>query len=213
MTVTISKPSVPGESRGLTSAATVVTPAVGAWDGEADGGTPSADANWQTAENWAGDAAPQADDALLFSAGAAQSANTNNYPAGTAFHSIAFSGGGYSVGGAGVGLAAGIVNKATALAGNVLDLGIRLDAPQTFQNLSASALAINGPIDLNGNALTVNGPGPISLAGAIDGHGSLEKKGTGTTALDTSNIYDGGTTVAGGTLEVNAPAPCLPARA
>jgi autotransporter-associated beta strand protein len=209
LSITLSKPPL-GESRVLTSAATVVTPAVRAWDGRSDNGAPSADAAWQTATNWAGDAAIQPGDALLFLAGAERLSNTNNFPAGTEFHSLAFPGGGYVIGGAQVGLSAGVVNKATASADNVLDLGIRLDAPQTFQNLSGSTLAVNGPIDTSGNALTIDGPGPVRLGGAISGQGALAKKGAGTTTLSGSNTYAGGTIVAEGTLEVET-ADALPA--
>jgi autotransporter-associated beta strand protein len=137
-------------------------------------------------------------------------ANTNDLPAGTAFHSLALAGGGYTIGGAQIGLSAGIVNKATAAAENVLGFGIRLDAPQTFQNLSRSALTINGPIVSQGNALTIDGPGPIVVAGAISGLVPLQKAGPGTTVLTGRNTYSGGTTVTAGTL-VAAHADALPA--
>src|SRR5438132_3310614 len=60
-----------------------LAPAVATWDG---GG---ADNHWTTAANWAGDVAPQPGDDLVFPSGAAQPANVNDFPAGTAFHSIA----------------------------------------------------------------------------------------------------------------------------
>jgi autotransporter-associated beta strand protein len=201
--VTLSKPST-GQSRVWTTTATVVTPAVRAWDGRTDDGTASTDADWQTAANWAGDAAPQAGDALLFLAGAARLAGANNYPAGTTFHSLALASGGYTIGGAEIGLSAGIVNKVTATAENVLDVGIRLDAPQTFQNLSGSTLVLGGPIDLNGNVLMIDGPGAVGFGGAISGNGRVEKKGTGTATLSGNNTYRGGTTVTEGTLVVSA---------
>lgn len=52
------------------------------WDG---GG---ANAGWMTAANWLGDVAPQAGEAILFPSGAAQTTNTNNFPAGTAFRTL-----------------------------------------------------------------------------------------------------------------------------
>src|SRR4051794_25943020 len=44
-----------------------------------------ADANWATPGNWAGGVAPQADDNLVFAAGAAGKSNTNDFAAGTRF--------------------------------------------------------------------------------------------------------------------------------
>jgi autotransporter-associated beta strand protein len=201
-TVTISKPSLPGASRVLTSTATVVTPVARAWDGRKDDGTPSAGANWQTPENWSSDSLPQAGNLLLFPTGAARLANTVDYQPGTGFHSLVLSGGGYTIGGAGLGLSAGIINRATATTENVLDIGIRLDAPQTFQNQSGAALVISGAIDTNGNRLTIDGPGPVRLTGAIGGQGALTKTGTGTTEVSGVKVYGGGTTVTAGTLLV-----------
>lgn len=67
--------------------------AVKTWDG---GG---ADANWQTAANWVGDTAPAANDDLVFPATSAQFATNNNFFFFTAFNSITFEGGTYTVGG------------------------------------------------------------------------------------------------------------------
>src|SRR5438045_6857075 len=55
------------------------------WDG---GG---ATALWSNAVNWAGDAAPQADDNLVFPAGALRLANVNDFAGGTRFRSITIS--------------------------------------------------------------------------------------------------------------------------
>src|SRR6185503_14716026 len=71
------------------------------WDG---GGT---NFNWLTASNWVGDVAPAAGDDLVFPPGVTLN-SVNNFPAGTAFSSIAFSGSGYFVSGSNVLLAAGI---------------------------------------------------------------------------------------------------------
>src|ERR1043166_7119118 len=72
------------------------------WDG---GGT---DNNWTTATNWVGDIAPLPGDDLVFPASAAQLSNSNNFPAGTGFNSISFTGEGYTIGGSNLVLAAGI---------------------------------------------------------------------------------------------------------
>ncbi|MFN9720117.1 MAG: hypothetical protein ACK58L_15570, partial [Planctomycetota bacterium] len=39
------------------------------WDGAADGGGSSVDANWMTAANWVGDVVPAAGDNLIFPTG------------------------------------------------------------------------------------------------------------------------------------------------
>src|SRR4051794_33033270 len=69
----------------------VLFAAVRVWDGGS-----AVDANWTTAANWVGDTAPSPGDDLLFPAGAARPANTNDFAAGTAFNSIAFTASGYN---------------------------------------------------------------------------------------------------------------------
>src|SRR6266496_2181163 len=59
------------------------------WTG---GGAPNN--SWTTAANWVGNMAPSPGDDLVFPAGPTQLSAANNFPAGTAFHSITFSGGG-----------------------------------------------------------------------------------------------------------------------
>src|SRR6476661_1563907 len=85
---------------------TRLAPAVATWDG---GG---ADNHWTTAANWAGDVAPQAGDDLVFPQGSQhprlQFANVNDFPDGTAFHSLDVSGGGYQLSGNRIALAAGL---------------------------------------------------------------------------------------------------------
>lgn len=69
--------------------ATVTTSPAGAfrtWDG---GGS---DANWTTPANWLDDIAPLPGESLLFPAGAAQLASTNNFPATTLFNSLRLTG-------------------------------------------------------------------------------------------------------------------------
>src|SRR5215467_4958067 len=66
-----------------------ICPSVRVWTGL------GADANWSTAANWAGNVAPQADDNLVFPAGASQATNTNNFAAGTRFRSLTIQGGAY----------------------------------------------------------------------------------------------------------------------
>src|SRR5262245_35934503 len=78
-----------------------LAPAVVTWDG--GGGN----ANWTTAANWVGDVAPQQGDDLVFPPSAAQGVNVNDFPAGTAFHSINLTGS-YRLSGNEIALAAGL---------------------------------------------------------------------------------------------------------
>ena len=91
---------------------TRLAPAVSTWDG---GG---ADNHWTTAANWVGDVAPQPGDDLVFPSGAAQLANVNDFPAGTAIHSIAIGdqtfAPRYQLSGNAIALAAGLTFKSVS---------------------------------------------------------------------------------------------------
>ena len=90
--VTISYTGGDGNDVVLTALVTTRT-----WDGQKDDGTASANANWMTKENWVGDVAPQASDSLVFPQNAGRKLNFNDFPNGTMFSSIIFSGGGYQL--------------------------------------------------------------------------------------------------------------------
>src|SRR4051794_8022270 len=68
-----------------------VMPATRTWVGL------GADANWSTAQNWAGAVAPAVDDNLVFPAGAARLTNVNDFAAGTRFRSVTISDPGYVI--------------------------------------------------------------------------------------------------------------------
>ena len=70
-----------------------VQPSKVIWDG---GG---ASTNWTDRFNWAKDIAPIAGDDLFFPSGAAKLTNVNNFPSGTVFNSLTFSGSRYTVDG------------------------------------------------------------------------------------------------------------------
>ncbi|MBN9519739.1 hypothetical protein J0H58_14655, partial [bacterium] len=107
-------------------------PATFTWDG---GGTTD---NWSDGANWAGNVAPTGSavtlDDLVFPAGAARLANTNDI-AGGVFTSIQFTGSGYTLsGGAGVTLTlgtaavAGFVTADAGTTGNTVALAVALGA-------------------------------------------------------------------------------------
>ena len=67
--------------------AKIITQMTCTWDG---GGT---DSKWSTAANWGGDITTQSRDNLVFPGGEAQAASVNDYPAGTKFGTISYTGG------------------------------------------------------------------------------------------------------------------------
>jgi autotransporter-associated beta strand protein len=162
------------------------------WDGAPDGGGASSDANWTTASNWVGDAAPVAGNDLYFPAAAAQKMNVNTFPAGTAFHSITFTGGGYAVSGNGIALSGGLRDAATG--NNRFDPDIALAGSQVFSVAAAGeTLALGGAI---------SGGAGVSLGKEVAGATTLN---AGILRFDgtVGNTFAGTLTVNGGTLELN----------
>jgi hypothetical protein len=102
------------------------------WDG--GGG----DNNWTTAANWVGDVAPQPDEALRFAAGAARTANNNNFPLNTTFRTLLIEGG-YTLGGFGLQLSGDL--KANISGSSTLNLPVRL----LNDSDSASLVELQGP--------------------------------------------------------------------
>ncbi len=159
-----------------------------------------ADTNWQTAGNWVGNVAPNAGDNLVFPSGVAQESATNNFTAGTSFGSIMISGAGYTLAGTAVNLTGGLTDSG----GNAtVSLPINLEAAQGIVNSSGSTLQLNGNIDLNGSALTLEvDNGTTTVDGQISGAGGIIKTSGGTLNLAAANSYTGTTQDNGGTLAV-----------
>jgi autotransporter-associated beta strand protein len=183
----------------LSSAELYADAATRTWDG---GGTND---NWTTAGNWVGDVAPTAGDDLVFPPGAARLINVNNFAAGTAFNSIAFTDSGYRLTGSNVLLTAGIIASHSSGVNEVW-LPIQLNANQSFTNTGAGELyLLFQTIDLNGRELTFGvGGGGIAVSSAVVGTGSVLKIGPGRLDLVSSNSYTGTTEVQAGTLRIGA---------
>jgi autotransporter-associated beta strand protein len=144
-----------------------------AWDGGS-----TADSNWTTAANWAGDVAPQPNDALVFD-GVTRPAPLNDFPADTLFDSLRFA----------------ATAASFTLAGNSVNLntGITDDAsaPQT----------INLPVILGAtHTINVVAGGALTMTGVISGAGSLTKAGDGALTLGAANTLTGDIVLDGGTL-------------
>lgn len=172
-----------------------------------DGGSGS-DSNWTTAANWVGDVAPAPGDALVFPAGAARTSNNNDFPAGTTFDAIQFTGSGYSVSGNQIVLNAGL--RAEANIGAVsFGPPLLLSSPQTFFADVGAALTLlpAATLNVNGQALTLQdtvavGLGAIDLQGVIAGGGSLLKTGSGTIFIRGNNTFFGSIDIQQGGLQI-----------
>lgn len=166
------------------------------WDG---GG---ANTNWSTANNWNPNGAPAAGSQLLFPPGALKLSNVNDFADLTQFLSLQLSAANYNIGGNDIRLSNGILSS-QASGTNILALGVELTQSQSFTVQNDGAfLTINGDVDLGAFALSVGGLGNTILGGKVLGSGELVKNGPGFLRLQGDNLYGGGTTVNGGTLDV-----------
>lgn len=174
------------------------------WDG-------SSSANWNDAANWVGDIAPAGGDDLVFPGGAGNLTNNNNYPAGTVFNTVLFTGGGYNVTGNAIVLNGGLT--ANNITGNnsfapAITLGnamtIMSANPGTTLTLgSIDTVNLHGATSIFGNsALHLDGAGTTVVTGVISGQGSIMKLGGGVAVLQGANTYQGVTDVRQGFLRV-----------
>lgn len=166
------------------------------WDG---GG---ADANWQTAANWAGDIAPVANDDLVFPATAAQFSANNNFFLLTNFNSITIEGGTYTFGGNPIRLSNGL-NVTTGT--QTINFAITLSGAQTF-NAGQGATATLLILSVGSSTLTIDGAGAVGI-GLISGTGSITKNGSGAGALITASGYSGAILLNDGIFVVDANIP------
>ena len=116
-----------------------------------DGGS-TVDSKWMTKENWAGDVAPQPGDILQF-AGTQRTTNHNNFPAGTSFQSIEFSGNNFTLEGNSLTL----TNGSSGLNGITVDSGVT-GLAISLNIALADATTIATAADVSGSpALTISG--------------------------------------------------------
>ena len=162
-----------------------------------------ADDNWTTAANWGG-TAPSAGDDLEFPGGTPRLSPNNDFPAGTSFASIAFTGltGGYTLTGNGVQLVTGLT-AGNSTGNSTVQLPITLAGPLSFTVLIAGPsdrLTVSGAVDTNGNTLSTNplGGSILNLNGVISGAGQLIQVGPGVTFVVANMTYTGATTVNSG---------------
>ena len=169
------------------------------WDGSASG-------YWGTGANWDTGTTPQDGDDLVFPAGPARLATTNNTSSTHRFRSITISGANCALRGNGLTLSNGISATYGAGSSASVELDITLAQSQTFECATDNAiLYITGDIALGSYALVADATGNMLLGGAISGTGGLLKYGTGYLRLygSTANTYTGSTVVNVGTLQLN----------
>lgn len=189
-------------TRILTVAITVVllkSPALRAASYTWDGGE-LVSSNWTAGKNWTGNIPPPSDGTadLIFTGIVGLNPNAN---LDWSIRSLTFGSGagGFTIQGnpltVGVG---GITNGDDSV--QTIENDIVLDVSQTFRTTGTGSFAINGSVNTNGNALTVDAATDfIVLGGAITGGGALKSVGINSLVLTggANNTYAGGTTVSG----------------
>jgi autotransporter-associated beta strand protein len=143
-----------------------------------------ANANWSTAGNWQDSSVPTAGSDIVFPAGAAQLANTDDLGANIAFGALTIAGDGYSISAS---------NSSTASFTSI------------HSSQTSNSNTVNIPISLPG-ALTVtvdNSATTLVLGGVVSGTFGITKAGAGTLDLTADNTYTGSTQLNVGTLLVD----------
>ncbi|TWU04277.1 VCBS domain-containing protein [Stieleria varia] len=167
--------------------------AVVVWDG---GGS---DQNWRTAENWATDVAPVANDELVFPVSPSSFSALNDFPANTSFASILISGSGYSLGGNAIELSGSVSSTGS---GNTFSMPITLGSNGGFSSASGT-FTVDSDINNAGNLLSLDAAsGALTISGSISGSGGVSTSGSQFVTLSGDNSYSGVTTIGGNTLVV-----------
>ncbi|HEY2798262.1 MAG TPA: hypothetical protein VGK26_10270 [Thermoanaerobaculia bacterium] len=157
-----------------------------------------ADDNWTTAGNWGG-TAPSAGDDLFFPGPTPRLTPNNDFPAGTLFSSITFTGtGGYTLTGNAIMLGGGVAANNTS-GGATVQISMTLTATQNFACSTPGPidrLIIAGPVDTAFVLMADPTSGSIlTLQGVISGSGQVIQAGPGTTFVTGNMTYTGITTV------------------
>lgn len=149
------------------------------------------DANWSTGLNWNG-ARPTNGGKLVF-AGSLRQSNANDLLASVG--PVFLNNGGFHLAGQPLLTQAGLSSTGT----NTWAIATTLKWPQTFTSGSGQ-LTVAGPVDNNGNDLTLLVSNRMRLAGSFSGAGGLIKAGAGTLTIGGVNTYSGETRLSQGTL-------------
>jgi len=158
---------------------------------------------WTVPGNWGG-TAPVAGDSLDFPV-APNLTNTNDFPANTAFNHIFFSACNYVLSGNAIDLGSGGIGS-NVICTDTLQMPFRLTAAQQWFYLGGP-LHVDGPIDLNGQTLTLTDFGGVGsfIGGPISGLGAIVKTGPTFWTLSGASTFNGPVLVQQGTLTLGAP--------
>src|SRR5262245_13006119 len=149
---------------------------------------------WSVAGNWSGNVAPQAEDNLVFPAGASTFVSTNDFGPDTRFRSITISDAAYQIHGTNrISLLEGFVyNAVSTSTGATFDVPITLGANQTFFSANVGAKVTLGDVELgNLQTLTIDGRGDLAVQGQVTGTGGITKLGDGPLILAGDNSLAG----------------------
>lgn len=169
-----------------------------------DGGPGNTGTSWNVPANWFGDVLPASGDTVAFSTTGLSANKVISLDASHAVHAFQssnFNGTTYTIG-----------NATDVVNGNTLMLSHVLRGSSAF----SSTVTVAANVLLGSTINTVftdnnNTSGAFRVTGSISGAGkSLSKYGGGTLELANANPFDGGTTVAGGTLNLNFNAATSP---
>ncbi len=148
------------------------------WSGGGSANPGNPDTHWSNPANWESGAPNPADGVRFALPQIVSVGNFNDFPVGTSFNGIVFSGQ----------AAFNLQGNSIALWGNVI-------------NISSQTQTISLDMELDGATRTFNADsGDIVIQGRISGDQGLLKTGDGTLTLEASNTYTGGTTVLQGML-------------
>ncbi|MBL8825981.1 MAG: autotransporter-associated beta strand repeat-containing protein, partial [Planctomycetaceae bacterium] len=176
--------------------------AIRVWSGAA-----GLDDDWTNAANWVGNAAPQAEDNLVFPVTAAKYNSENTFAPGTRFRSLTFVGSGYNVSGTNsISLMEGVVSN-NLVGSNTMAAPLTIvPAPGQVTSIvvgNSGASMLLGKVDTGTLVnLTVDGAGNTMITDTVSGTGGIIKLGQGMLTLDGNNTYEGLTTVTQGILNV-----------
>lgn len=168
----------------------------------------SAGSAWSNAANWDGGVPANGDD-LVFPNGATNFTSTNDLPAGLAVHSITVNMIGYRIGGNAIVLDAGGISMNTFfLVSIIFDTqdfaGITLNAPQTWTSAKHADNLHLGPLNVNGQTLTLTGGGSFTFS-SLSGSGTIIENQSGDFAAagNISSTFTGTLVIDAGTFVLN----------
>jgi autotransporter-associated beta strand protein len=155
--------------------------------------------NWTADRNWVGHNAPNPGDDLQFAGGGdRKTTNDNDFASGTNFHSIEFTGGGYSLNGNRILLGSASNTNAGAVTNTLGNNTIAL--PLTLAGSTSTSITPRIEFEAaSGTTLTVSG-----AIGGTSPFTTLAKTGTGTVVLTGTNTYAGSVLVEQGVLRLGS---------